>query len=64
MSWGWYKSIADLADNQILRFDSITALPLTKVLTFMQYKKDKEQAEKAQRNLDRYIAKNSKNAGG
>ncbi len=61
-SWGWYKIIADVADNQILVFDKITSLPVTQVLTFLQYRRDKDYAENAQRKLDRFIAKNRKNA--
>lgn len=61
-AWGWYKIIADMADTQILRFDSITALPVMQVLVFLRYCQDKRRAEEAQRKLDRFIAKNSKHA--
>jgi hypothetical protein len=60
-TWGWYKVISDLADNKILDFDKVTELPLTKVFTFLLYLKDKDYAEKAQRRLDRQIAKHRKN---
>ena len=60
-AWGWYKTIDDLAGGAILDYDKITGLPITAVLTNLQYRKDKEYAEDAQRKLDKFIAKN-KNA--
>jgi hypothetical protein len=61
-SWGWYKIIADLADNKVSGFDAITTLPVTEIFTFLQYRKNKDYAETAQRRLDQFIAKHSKNA--
>ena len=60
-AWGWYKLISDVANNNVLLFDKITKLPLTEVFTFVQFQKDKEIAEAAQRKLDRKLAKLKKN---
>lgn len=51
-----------MADTQILSFDSITTLSVTEVFTFLQYRKDKDRAEVAQKKLDKFIAKTRKNA--
>lgn len=58
LSWGWYKVIADLAGDDIQDLDRITALPVTKVFTYLLYRRDKEYAEEAQRKLDRSLSKN------
>lgn len=55
---GWYKVIADLAGDDIQNLDRITALPVTKVFTYLLYRRDKEYAEEAQRKLDRSLSKN------
>jgi len=51
-----------LAGDEILRFDDITKLAITEALTFLQYRRDKDYAETAQRKLDRKLAKLNKNA--
>lgn len=51
-----------MADNKILLFDKITKLPITEVLTNLQYRKDKDYADKAQRELDQKLAKLKQNA--
>ncbi len=51
-----------MANNEIQRFDYVTTLPLTEVFTFIQFKRDKDYAETAQRKLDRKLAKINKNA--
>jgi len=42
---GWYRVIADLAEDDILRLDLITDQPLKKALNFMAYKKEKQLEE-------------------
>jgi len=45
VSRGWYMVICELAHWDVMRFDSITAEPLHKILTFLQIKKEKETKE-------------------
>jgi hypothetical protein len=59
-AWGWYKIIAELAENKISDFDKITSLAVTEVFTFLQYRRDREYAEEAQRKLDRLTTKTRK----
>ncbi len=58
-AWGWYKIIYDLAHGQIWNFDLVTSTPLTQALTLIQFTRDKNNAEKAQRKLDRQLAKSN-----
>ncbi len=51
--WSGYHSIAVLAGNDILKFDSVTGLPIHQCLTYLSYHKDVEavqlqQAKQAQ----------------
>lgn len=59
--WGWYKIIADLAEGRILDFDRVATLPVEEAFTFLQFRRDQDFAEKAQRKLDRFMAKNRRN---
>ena len=37
---GWYRIIADLADNDVLKMDAVTDEPLKKILNFMSLRKE------------------------
>tara|TARA_R110000787_G_scaffold40432_1_gene100488 strand:+ start:35 stop:691 length:657 start_codon:yes stop_codon:yes gene_type:complete len=41
VSRGWYNVIVELANDDILKIDKVTAEPLHKTLTFLQIKKEK-----------------------
>jgi hypothetical protein len=41
--WGWYNSINALADGNVLKFDSVTRLPLHKCLLKLSYDKDHQE---------------------
>lgn len=43
--WGWYKTVADLASDNILLFDQITAKKVVEVFGFLLYRVDKAQAD-------------------
>tara|TARA_R110000782_G_scaffold241266_1_gene327749 strand:- start:19 stop:675 length:657 start_codon:yes stop_codon:yes gene_type:complete len=45
VSRGWYNVIVELANDDILKIDQVTAEPLQKTLTFLQIKKEKQIAE-------------------
>ena len=45
VSRGWYNVIVELANDDILKIDKVTAEPLQKTLTFLQIKKEKQIAE-------------------
>lgn len=60
-SWSWYKFVADLADSKLWDFDRVTSQAVTAAFTLAQFTRDKNNAEKAQRTLDRQIAKHNKN---
>ena len=38
--WGWYNSLYMLANEDILKINKVTKLPVYEVLTFMTYKQD------------------------
>lgn len=56
-SWGWYKIIADLANNEVLNFERVTSMAVAEAFNFLRYRRDQNNAEKAQRELDLKIAK-------
>lgn len=43
--WGAYSTVAQLANEDITRFDEITSLPLEKCLLYLAYKSDKALTE-------------------
>lgn len=47
--WGWYKTIADLSDGNILLFDEVTAKRVVEVFGFLLFRADKLHAEDDQR---------------
>jgi len=51
--WGWYQSIYALAKGDVTRFDEVTALRLTKCLTYLTFEKQKNEIE--QRQLQRQL---------
>jgi hypothetical protein len=43
--WGGYATIVEIANNDILKFDFVTDLPLEKCLLYLAYKSDKVELE-------------------
>jgi hypothetical protein len=46
--WGWYQSIYALAKGDVTKFDEVTALKLTKCLTYLTFEKQKNEIEQRQ----------------
>jgi hypothetical protein len=53
--WGWYKTIADLAEDKIYLFDQITGKAVVEVFGFLLYRIDKAQAEEEQYKFEKQI---------
>ena len=53
--WGWYKTIADLAEDKIHLFDTITRKTVGEVFGFLLYKIDKSHAEEDQYKFERQM---------
>jgi hypothetical protein len=43
--WGWYQSIYAAAQGDILRFNEITKLPITQLMTWLMFEKEKTEIE-------------------
>ena len=43
--WGWYQSIYAAAKGNILNFESVTKLPITTLMTWLLFEKEKTQIE-------------------
>jgi hypothetical protein len=43
--WGWYQSIYAAAQGDILRFNSVTKLPITTLMTWLMFEKEKTEIE-------------------
>jgi hypothetical protein len=43
--WGWYQSIYAAAQGDILRFNSVTKLPITQLMTWLMFEKEKTEIE-------------------
>lgn len=52
--WGWYKVIADLAEDKILLFDEILKKTVVEIFGFLLYRLDKVQAEDELRKTNNY----------
>ena len=53
--WGWYKTIADLAEDKIYLFDQITEKAVVEVFGFLLYRIDKARAEDEQYKFEKQI---------
>ena len=43
--WGWYQSIYGAAQGDLLRFDAVTKLPITQLMTWLVFEKEKTEIE-------------------
>jgi hypothetical protein len=43
--WGWYQSIYAAAQGDVLKFDAITKLPITQLMTWLVFEKEKTEIE-------------------
>lgn len=43
--WGWYQSVYAAAQGDILRFNAVTKLPITQLLTWLTFEKEKTEIE-------------------
>jgi hypothetical protein len=43
--WGWYQSIYAAAQGDILKFNSITKLPITQLMMWLMFEKEKTEIE-------------------
>ena len=43
--WGWYQSIYAAAQGNILNFEYVTKLPITTLMTWLLFEKEKTQIE-------------------
>ncbi|QDP63664.1 MAG: hypothetical protein Unbinned3987contig1001_40 [Prokaryotic dsDNA virus sp.] len=39
--WGWYPILFELANNDILRMNEVSKVPIYQALTFLSFKQDK-----------------------
>ncbi|MDR1809629.1 MAG: hypothetical protein LBR34_04395 [Prevotella sp.] len=42
--WGWYKVVADLAEDKVLLFDRILEKPVVEIFGFLLYRLEKARA--------------------
>ena len=43
--WGWYQSIYAAAGGDILKFERITKLPITQLMMWLMFEKEKTEIE-------------------
>lgn len=58
--WGWYKVIAEIAKDEIQKFDEVTNQTVITIFNFLCYRLDKAQAEEAQYKFEEQLSKNKK----
>jgi hypothetical protein len=43
--WGWYQSIYAAAKGDVLKFDAVTKLPITQLMMWLMFEKEKTEIE-------------------